>query len=57
MNTFGYMEDLTIGTDKKGLDCIYGSIPRKDAEPYIKQLTNVNIEPKVQRSFGYANFR
>lgn len=57
VNTFGYMEDLTIGTDKKGLDCIYGSIPRKDAEPYIKQLTNVNIEPKVQRSFGYANFR
>jgi DNA repair protein RadD len=52
VNTFGYMEDLEIGRDKKGLDCIYGSIPRKDAIPYRKQLTNTLIQPQQARQFA-----
>jgi len=52
VNTFGHMEDLSIGKDKKGLDCIYGSIPRKDLPPFVKQLTNVSIQPEQARQFS-----
>ena len=57
VNTFGYMEDLQIGKEpKKGLDCIWGNIPKRDGQTYRKQLTNVGIQPQQAKVFGYRSF-